>query len=46
MRYLISLSLDFFIYDMDSVELILGRAVIGIKQMDGHLVPESTAQQK
>lgn len=46
MHYLISLSLGFFIYDMESIELFLGRVVIGIKQMDGHFVPESTTQQK
>lgn len=46
MHYLISLSLDFFIYDMESIELLFGRVVIGIKQMDRHLVPESTTQQK
>lgn len=46
MHYLISLSLDFFTYDMESIELLFGSVVIGIKQMDRHLVPESTTQQK
>ena len=44
MHYLISLSLDFFIYDMESIELLFRSVVIGIKQMDRHLVPESTTQ--